>query len=87
MSFRQNLSPPRFANPVLGHVVLCIDSALWIRARFGCVYLCVSCATRDFSIPTGRYVITALGLFSTFCFTRELERLGRALLGSEAKDE
>jgi hypothetical protein len=33
------------------------------------------------SIPAGRYAITVLAMFSTFCYALELERFGRALLG------
>jgi len=37
----------------------------------------------EFQIPTFRYVVTIAGLFALFCYTQELENLGKCLLGKE----
>ena len=37
----------------------------------------------EFQIPTFRYVVTIEGLFALFCYTQELENLGKCLLGKE----
>lgn len=80
LSFRIRPPLPQLVQPVLGHVVLCLVRLAFILASavFGLVFI----APRPgFSIPIGGYAVTMLGLFSLFCYTLELERLGRALFG------
>jgi hypothetical protein len=40
-------------------------------------------ANPAFHIPIFRYIVSVLGLFSLYCYTRELERLGNAFLSRE----
>jgi hypothetical protein len=66
---------------VLGHVVLFV-------AQFGFIFvgsvftLVFFLPDQGFSIPFGRYIVTILGMFSLFCYTFELDRFGRRLLGA-----
>lgn len=84
LCFRLRPPVPRFVNPVLGHVVLCLGRFGFVFASG--VFTFVFLVPRpEFSMPIGRYVTTILGIFAIFCYTLELERLGRALLGSEPK--
>ena len=37
----------------------------------------------EFQIPASRYFVVIIGLFALFCYTQELEQLGKALIGPE----
>jgi hypothetical protein len=37
----------------------------------------------EFQIPTSRYFAVIIALFALFCYTQELEQLGRALIGPD----
>jgi hypothetical protein len=37
----------------------------------------------EFQLPASRYFILIIALFAVFCYTQELERLGRALIGAD----
>jgi len=37
----------------------------------------------EFQIPASRYFAVIIGLFALFCYTQELEQLGRAMIGSD----
>ena len=37
----------------------------------------------EFQIPASRYFIVIIALFALFCYTQELEQLGRAMIGSD----
>jgi hypothetical protein len=37
----------------------------------------------EFEIPVFQYLVLLLGLFSLYCYVRELERLGQNLITSE----
>jgi hypothetical protein len=37
----------------------------------------------EFQIPASRYFIVITALFALFCYTQELEQLGRALIGPQ----
>ena len=37
----------------------------------------------EFEIPMSRYFIVIIALFALFCYTQELEQLGRALIGPD----
>ena len=82
--FRLVPPQPRFVNAALGHVVQCLARFGFIFASsvFSFLFLVPNPA---FSMPIGRYVITTLMMFAVFCYTLELERLGRTLLGPEPK--
>src|SRR5262245_31303486 len=76
---RNQVPLPKVVHPVLGHIVLCAARLgfILVSGVFSLVFL----APRPgFSIPVGRAVVTTLGIFAMFCYTRELERVGRALL-------
>jgi hypothetical protein len=80
-SFRIRPPLPELVQPVLGHVVLFV-------AQFGFIFvgsvftLVFFLPDQGFSIPFGRYIVTILGMFSLFCYTFELDRFGRRLLGA-----
>ncbi len=74
---------PHFTNAPLGHITLFVArmSFVFPTSVFGFMFI----AQRPgFHIPVFRYVVTIAGLFSLFCYTRELERLGRAFLAKKA---
>ena len=83
---REGLRPPlpQFVNAALGHVVLFLGRFSFVFASGVFTFLFIV-PRPDFSIPAARYVITLIGVFSIFCYTLEVERLGRAMLGSELK--
>lgn len=70
---------PRFSNALLGHAILFLARISFVlpTSVFGFVFV----AQRpEFEIPIFGYVVILLGLFSVYCYMRELERLGRALI-------
>ena len=79
------LSPSSAAAAV--HKTLCSVTLILFLARmvfvlptsiFGFVFV----AQRpEFEIPVFRCLVLLLGLFSLFCYVRELERLGRVFIG------
>lgn len=84
IGYRLRPSIPRFVNVALGHIVLfaarlifllptSIFSFLFIANRF----------TVQLSIS--RYLIIVFGLFSLFCYIRELEQLGNSLMGKPTR--
>jgi hypothetical protein len=84
LRFRLHPPLPELLNAVLGHVVLFLGRFAFVFAS--AVFSLVFLAPRpDFSMPIGRYALTLLGIFAVFCYTLELERLGRALLGPQPK--
>jgi hypothetical protein len=70
-------------NAFLGHVILFLArlNFIFASAMFSAVYLV---RFNELEISLWRFVILSTVLFSIFCYTLELERLGRALL--ERKD-
>ena len=71
---------PQFKNALLGHVVLFLARMGFVlpTSVFGFVFV----ARRpEFEIPVFQYLVLLLGLFSLFCYVRELERLGRVFIG------
>ena len=70
---------PRFRNALLGHAVLFLARMGFVlpTSIFGFVFV----ARRpEFEIPVFGCAVIVLGLFSLFCYVRELERLGRAFI-------
>ncbi len=70
---------PRFKNAPLGHAILFLARMIFVlpTSIFGFVFV----AQRpEFEIPVFRCLVLLLGLFSLFCYVRELERLGRAFI-------
>jgi hypothetical protein len=74
--------PQLFCNALVGYIVLFVARMSFVLATavFGFVFIV---RRPEFQIPTSRYVIVIAGLFALFCYTQELERLGRALIGSD----
>ena len=70
-------------NALLGHVILFLArlNFIFASALFSAVYLV---RFNELEISLWRLVLLSTVLFSIFCYTLELERLGRALL--ERKD-
>ena len=66
-------------NPLLGHLILFLSrlNFIFASALFSAVYLV---RFKELEISLWRFVILSTVLFSIFCYTLELERLGRALL-------
>ena len=75
---------PPFTSTVLGHVVLFLSrmSFLLAAAIFSFVFIAPKA---EFYMPAFRYGLVVAGLFSLFCYSLELERLGRVLLDKDQK--
>ena len=76
-----NVRPPlpQFSNALLGHAILFLERMGFVlpTSVFGFVFV----AQRpEFQIPIFACVVILLGLFSLYCYVRELEHLGRALI-------
>jgi hypothetical protein len=69
--------PPQLRNALLGHITLFLARMGFVFATsvFGFVFITQK---PGFHIPVFRYVVTLVGLFSLYCYTRELECLGKA---------
>ena len=71
---------PQFSNALFGHIILFLARIGFVlpTSIFGFVFV----AQRpEFEIPVFQCVILLLGLFSLYCYMRELERLGQAFIG------
>ena len=81
---RHRLRPPlpQVRNAFVAYIILFVARMSFVLATsiFGFVFI-----TRkpEFQIPIFRYVVTIAGLFALFCYTQELEKLGKSLLGKE----
>jgi hypothetical protein len=73
---------PHLRNAFVGHVILFVARMSFVLATsvFGFVFIV---RRPEFQIPTSRYFILIIGLFALFCYTQELEQLGRALIGPD----
>ena len=76
VSYRARPPLPQFQNALLGHAILFLARMIYVlpTSIFGFVFV----AQRpEFEIPAYQCLVILLGLFSLFCYVRELERLGR----------
>jgi hypothetical protein len=75
---------PQFTNAFAGHVVRFLGRMLFVLATslFGFVFIKQG---PGFHMPVFRYVVFIVGLFSLFCYTQELNRLGTMFIGPEKK--
>jgi len=75
---------PQFANALLGHVVHFLGRMGFVLATslVGFVFITQK---PGFRMPAARYAVFMAGLFSIFCYTQELERLGKNFVGPEKK--
>jgi hypothetical protein len=86
---RHRLHPPLpqlLRNALVGYVVLFIARMSFVMATsvFGFVFIV---RRPEFQIPAPRYLVLIIGLFALFCYTQELEQLGRALIGSDPEQK
>jgi hypothetical protein len=74
--------PPPFRNALIGHIVLFVARMSFVLATsiFGFVFIV---RRPELFVPTSRYFVLVVGLFALFCYTQELEQLGRALIGPD----
>ena len=79
VSDRIRPAPPRLTSRLLGHIVLFIGRMSFVIATsiFGFLFIVQK---PGFHIPASSYIVVLWGLFALYCYTRELEKLGRALL-------
>lgn len=73
---------PQFTNALIGHAVLFLARLAFVlpTSVFGFVFV----ARRpEFEISAFEYLVILLGLFSLYCYVRDLERLGRAFIARE----
>lgn len=75
-SYRTRLPVPQVAHALLGHVLqfLAQMSFVFAGSVFGFVFI-----TKGLDVPVFGSVVLLMGLFSLYCYTRELGRLGNAL--------
>lgn len=80
---RHRVSPPlpQLRNALVGHIILFVGRMSFVLASsiFGFVFIM---RNPEFQLPTFPYVVLIMGLFALFCYTQELERLGRGLIGA-----
>jgi hypothetical protein len=73
---------PQFTNALIGHAIFFLARICFVlpTSVFGFVFV----AQRpEFEISAFEYLVILLGLFSLYCYVRELERLGRAFIARE----
>jgi len=79
---RHRLRPPlpQRRNALVGYIVLFVARMSFVLATsvFGFVFIV---RRPELFVPTSRYFVTIIALFALFCYTQELEQLGRALIG------
>jgi len=73
---------PQVRNALVGHIVLFVARMSFVLATsvFGFVFIV---RRPELFVPTSRYFVLTIGLFALFCYTQELEQLGRALIGPD----
>ena len=81
---RYRLRPPlpQFRNALVGYIVLFVARMSFVLATsvFGFVFIV---RRPELQIPTSRYFVVIIALFALFCYTQELEQLGRALISPD----
>ena len=82
--YRVRPPQPRFSIALLGHVVQFASRMGFVLATsiFGFVFITQK---PEFHMPAFRYVITIVALFSLYCYTQELTRLGGAFIKHDEK--
>jgi hypothetical protein len=82
---RHRLRPPlpQLHNAFAGYIILFVARMSFVLATsvFGFVFIV---RRPELQIPTSRYFVLIIGLFALFCYTQELEQLGRALIGPDS---
>jgi hypothetical protein len=81
---RHRLRPPlpQFRNALVGYIVLFVARMSFVLATsvFGFVFIL---RRPELQIPMSRYFVVIIALFALFCYTQELEQLGRACIGPD----
>ena len=79
---RLRLRPPlpRLRNALVGYIVLFVARMSFVLATsiFGFAFIV---RRPELQVPGSRYAVLLIGLFALFCYTQELEQLGRAFIG------
>ena len=70
---------PRFGNALLGHAILFVARMGFVlpTSLFGFVFVQ---QRLEFEISIFECLVIVVGLFSLYCYARELERLGRSII-------
>jgi hypothetical protein len=82
ISYYARLSPPRIVNTLFGHIVLFAARMIFLLATAFFLLVFISKGA-EIELEIWRNAVIFFGLFSLFCYTRELERFGNRLLGKE----
>jgi hypothetical protein len=74
--------PQLLRNALVGYIVIFVARMSFVLATsvFGFVFIV---RRPEFQLPTSRYFAVIIALFALFCYTQELEQLGRALIGPD----
>jgi hypothetical protein len=80
------VSPPRFVNVVLGHVVLFVARLIFLLpvAFFSFVFINNKLENQ---MPFSRYALLLAALFALFCSSLDLRRYGAAMLGPDKRTD
>jgi hypothetical protein len=73
---------PQFTNALIGHGVLFLARIGFVLPTSGFGFVFVA-QRPEFEISAFDYLVLLLGLFSLYCYVRELERLGRGFITRE----
>jgi hypothetical protein len=81
---RLRLEPPRVANTVLAHIVLFVARMIFTVPTTIFSFLFIAKAV-EIEMPASKYAFILFALFSIFCYVRELENLGAALVSGSPR--
>jgi hypothetical protein len=84
INYRVRPPLPQLSIALLGHVLQFVSRMSFVLATsiFGFVFLTPK---PGFHMPASRYVVTIVALFSLYCYTQELTRLGKAFIKYDGK--
>lgn len=84
IGYRLRPPTPRFVNVLLGHFALFAARLIFLlpTSIFSFLFIANRFTVR---LSASRYLIIVFGLFSLFCYIRELEHLGNSLLGKPTR--
>jgi hypothetical protein len=81
---RHRLRPslPQLRNALVGYIALFVARMSFVLATsvFGFVFIV---RRPELQIPASRYFLVIIALFALFCYTQELEQLGRSWIGPD----
>lgn len=82
--YRLRAPMPQLRNALVGYITLFVARMSFVFATSIFAFVFVT-RKPEFQMPTFSYVVIIMGLFALFCYTQELERLARALIGPEQR--